>query len=100
MKIEITYMLKNRYNTLYKEKHLAEIDSSLWEQLIAVLKQHGDMYSNNAAIAEIAEKVNKIDKKPPMGWDIIRDKVYYDSDTEDTFAGHKGDMVELKLITE
>ena len=56
MKVEITYKLKNRYYTLYKEKHTAEIDSSLWEELISTLKLHGNMYSNNPAISEIAEK--------------------------------------------
>ena len=98
MKVEITYKLMNRRYTVLKEKHIAEIDSALWQQLISALKQHGDMYSNDSTISEIAEKVNKIDKKPPMGWDIIRDKIYYYSDTEVHFAGHIGDIVELRII--
>lgn len=98
-KLEITYKIKNQYYTLFKEIHTAEIDSELWKQLIAVLKLHGDMYSDKPAIEEISEKINReVDKNPPMGWTPILDKIYYENEEVIVSVGHRGDQTMLKII--
>lgn len=98
-KLEITYEIKNQYYTLFKEIHTTEIDSELWNQLITVLKLHGDIYSDKPAIEEISEKINReVDKKPPMGWTPILDKIYYKNKEVIISAGHRGDITTLKII--
>lgn len=98
-KLEITYEIKNQYYTLFKETHSAEIDSDLWNQLITVLKLHGDMYSDKPAVENISEKINReVDKNPPMGWTPILEKIYYENDFIVTSVGHRCDKTTLKII--